>query len=62
MICNHKKWDIYNVPVMFVGLFKNITNTIYVVSNINHSCWSYLHQLSYRLGAHFVPAKNGDFT
>ena len=43
--------DIYKVgPPSDVRWFINPRNTI-VISTINHSYWSYLHQLSYRLGA-----------
>ena len=47
----------YNVGPPVKSWFINPTNTI-VISTINHSYWSYLHQLSYRTGApHCMPSK-----
>ena len=41
----------YNVvPPNVINWFINPMKTI-VINTINHSYWSYLHQLSYRLGA-----------
>ena len=44
----------YNMGKMWgppvISWFINPLNTI-VISIINHSYWSYVHQLSYRLGA-----------
>ena len=42
--------DPYNVGPPVIRWFINPMNTI-VIGTLNHSYWSYVHQLSYRLGA-----------